>query len=114
MLKCLDIAEMVVDEATKQFSPLWDINQKSLDIFKQYCDAIDKLSNEFGGTSINVSVDEVKMTVAITMTCADITIENKTHMFYQLAERAISIGFSASEDDELETTFIFPSLWERV
>lgn len=114
MLKCFDIATMVVDEATKQFSPLWKINDKNADILKQYCEAIDLLSNEYNGTAINVFVDEVNMTVDITLTCGDLTIENKSHIFYQLAERAISVGFSTSEDGELEIKFVFPSLWEKV
>lgn len=114
MLKCFDIATMVVDEATKQFSPLWKINDKNVDILKQYCEAIDLLSNEYNGTAINVFVDEVNMTVDITLTCEDLTIENKSHIFYQLAERAISVGFSTSDDGELEIKFVFPSLWEKV
>ena len=114
MLKCFDIAKMVVEEADKQFSPLWKINEENLDILREYCDAIDELSNEFSGTSLNVTVDEVQMTVSITMTSEDLTVENESHLFYMLAERSISVGFAVSDDDELATTFVFPTLWERV
>ena len=61
-LKCFDIAEMVIDEATNQFFPIWIVNDDKKEIFKQYCDVLDSISEEFDGEAFEVDVDDVKMT----------------------------------------------------
>lgn len=114
MIKCFDVVSMVVDEANCRFSPLWKIDKEKHDILKQYCDYMDKLSADFGGKSFDVEVDEIKMTIQIVLECPDIIIEQPTHYFYELAKRAVNFGFSVSEDGNLNISFVFPSIWERV
>lgn len=112
-VKCFDVVSMVVEEATDQFYPLWEINKERYGILKQYCDVLDSLSTEFNGESFEAEVDDVSMTVTITMECQEITIESKNHRYYSLAKRAISFGFSVSDDGLLCAKFVFPSIWEK-
>lgn len=112
-INCAEVVSMVVEEATKQFAPLWALNSENYQILEQYCSVIDVLSEEFEGTSYEVSVDEIKMTVSIVMECEDITILSSAHHFYKLAERSVELGFSVSENGRLNVRFVFPSVWEK-
>lgn len=113
-VKCFDVVSMVVEEASKQFSPLWELNKDSYNILKQYCSVIDSLAEEFDGESFDVFIDDIKMTVGITLECSDITIESASHNFYKLAQRSNSVSFSTSEDGNLNVKFIFPSVWRKI
>ena len=113
-VNCFDVVSMVVEEATKQFAPLWKLNKENNKILEQYCSVIDSLAEEFGGMSFNVTVDDIAMTIAIEMECEDMTLESTTHKFYSLARRANAIGFSVSEGGNLNVKFVFPSVWSRV
>ena len=112
-VKCFDVVSMVVDEATKQFAPLWKIHEERNSILGQYCAVIDSLAEEFGGKSFDVAVDDISMEIAVIMECDDIVIESKTHKFYTLAQRTKSLGFSVSDDGGLNVKFVFPSVWVR-
>ena len=113
-VECFDMVSMVVDEATSQFAPIWKENKESKRILAQYCGVIDSLSDEFGGESFEVDVDDIKMTITIRLECQDMTLESQKHKYYDLAQRALSFGFSVSESGNLVVVFVFPSIWERV
>lgn len=113
-VRCFDVVSMVVEEATKQFKPLWKLNQEDNKILEQYCSAIDFLAEEFGGKSFDVTVDEILMTIEISMECDEMVISSKAHRFYSLAERANMFGFSVSEEGNLNIKFVFPSIWVKV
>lgn len=112
-VKCFDVVSMVVEEATKQFSPIWKLDDEKYRILEQYCTIIDGLSDEFEGVSYDVEVDDIKLTTAITLECQDISIEQSTHKFYSLAQRAVSIDFSSSKEGNLNVRFVFPCLWNK-
>lgn len=113
-VKCFDAVSMVVEEASKQFSPLWELDTESYDILKQYCSVIDSLAEEFDGESFDVSVDDIKMTIGIALECPDIVIESTSHNFYKLAQRSNSVSFSVTEDGNLNVEFTFPSVWRKI
>lgn len=112
-VKCFDTVSMVVDEATSQFAPLWRLNKEKLKILKQYCSALDMLSEEFNGESFDVEVDDIAMTITIQLECSDIIIESPQHIYYSLAQRSIPFGFSVSENGLLNAKFVFPSVWDK-
>lgn len=113
-VNCFDVVSMVVDEATAQFSPLWKINNDKYRVLKQYCGVLDSLATEFNGESFDVEVDDIAMTIAITMECHDVTIESKNHKYYSLAQCALAFGFSVSDEGLLCMKFVFPSVWDKV
>jgi len=112
-VKCYDVAELVIEEASARFAPLWQINTENLEIFKQYCEVIDSLANEFDGESFDVEVDEIAMDITIVLECSEIIIEDRNHIFYKLAKRTKKYGFSVSDGGNLLVKFVFPSLWEK-
>ena len=97
-VKCFDVVKMVTDEATSQFAPVWRESKERIDILKQYCQFLDKIADEFNGVSFDVEVDDMTMTIAITLECDEIVITEKNHPYYSLAQRAISFGFSVSDE----------------
>lgn len=112
-VSCFDIVSEVVDEATSQFAPLWKQNKESMRILEQYCSVLDSIAEDFRGEAFEVEVDDIAMTIAVTMECPDIIIESATHKFFTIAQRAKAVGFSVSENGNLNIKFIFPSVWER-
>ena len=112
-VKCFDAVSMVVEEATAQFAPIWKLDKEKYRILKQYCDALDVISDECDGVSFDVEVDDIAMTIAITLECQEMVIESKNHRYFSLAQRAVSFGFSVSEDGLLNAKFVFPSVWEH-
>lgn len=113
-VNCFDVVSAVVEEATGRFAPTWKVDKENYRILEQYCGVIDSLAEEFDGISFDVSVDDIQMTISIVMECGDMTIKSAEHAFYSLAERSIAIGFSVSEDGNLNGKFVFPSVWSRV
>ena len=113
-VKCFDAVSMVVEEATNQFSPLWKLDKEKYRILEQYCQVIDGLSDEFDGISYDVEIDDIAMTIAVTLECQDINIQQQSHKYYALAQRAVTFGFSTSEDGNLNVKFVFPSVWNKV
>jgi hypothetical protein len=113
-LKCFDIAEMVIDEATKQFFPIWIVNEEKKETFKQYCEALDSISDEFYGEAFDVDVDDAKMAISIKLFCSEFTIEDKSHPFYALAKKSLSMSFAyEKEDRNMSVEFVFPSIWDK-
>ena len=112
IIKCEDVVSMVVEEATAQFAPLWKRKEEDYNIIKQYSKALDNMASEFGGVAFEVDVDEIKMTVSISLECEEMIVHAKNHEFYQLAQRAVSFGFSTAGENII-VNFVFPSLWER-
>lgn len=107
----LDTAMDIVNEASEQFAPIWQINSERLQIFQQYCEALDALAKQYNVEAIEVGVNERNHTIDIQLECISMEVENKKHVFYELAERALSFGFEHSENGNLIVKFVFPSLW---
>ena len=113
-IRCFDVAEMVIEEATNRFAPIFKEDPERKDILKQYCEAIDELCSQFGGNSYEVEVDEIEMTISIRVECTDIQISDEKKLFIQLAERAVKHAFTPGEDGKtIIMEYVFPSIWTR-
>lgn len=112
--KCYTVLEPVIEETSSRFGALWKKNDKNVEILKQYCDAIDGFMEEFEAVGMSAEVCEEDLTIHITMECEDMVMDKKTHMFYQIMMRALSVKFSVSEDNNLNVEFVFPSVWEHI
>lgn len=51
-VNCFDVAQMVTDEASAQFAPLFCGNKEAKAILHQYCDAIDVLARDLTGSHL--------------------------------------------------------------
>lgn len=113
-IRCFDdVAKDVIKEASKRFSSMWKIDEDKLDIFEEYCDAIDTMVCEWDGISLKVEVDEISMQVSVVLECYEIIVRNSDEAFCKLIERADKYGFGVSDEGNLLIKFVFPSLWHK-
>lgn len=116
-IDCFSVVDEVIQEATKQFAPLFKIRQFDYDVLKSYCEIIDTISDNAEGIAYDVEVNDITLDITISFICEDLTIENSQYIFYDLAEKAKELKFSTSdfEDDSyLSVGFVFPSIWEKI
>ena len=112
-VNCFDVVQMVTDEASTQFAPLFCGNKEAKAILHQYFDAIGVLAREFDGVTFEASVHDESMEVSVTLECPDIVIRTQKHRFYDLVERSNAVRFSHGEGDTVAVAFVFPSIWNR-
>ena len=109
-----DIAQMVIEDANERFSPLFSINEERLDIFKQYCSVFDMILKEFGGETLEFSVDEITMRVTAAIGIEELVVDSEDRCaITSLLSKALSFKVEKGEDSALLLTLVFPSLWER-
>ena len=114
-VKCFDVVQMVVDEASNQFAPLWKVNEEKLNELKEKCADVDSMILDFGGEGIEVEVDDIKLTISITVSCCDGVIVEGGIVFLRVVNDALSVGFTKSKDGEgVDVTRVFPGIWDKV
>lgn len=111
-VKCFDVTNMVIEEANARFFPLYTPNSECVKVLQQYCKAIDLLAINFDGEFYEVEVDEIKMTVKITLGCHQISITNTPHLLLQLVQRSKLFRTCFSTDGLIHIEFTFPCLWK--
>lgn len=112
-IKCFEVVDSVVCMANERFGKLWEVNQNCYEILHIQCNTIDSILEEFGGTTIEVGIDEIRMTISITIECEDVTLKFKMYKFYKFMEVALSITVFDAKNGIVKTEFIFPSIWDR-
>ena len=112
MIKCFEFVNMVVDEATDRFSPLWEINEDHYAVLESYCDILDNIIKANDAESFNVEVSETDMTIKIIIESPDL-ISDMSDGLIELIKHTVGFGFSASDDGLLQTKLIFPGVWRR-
>lgn len=109
-----DIAEMVIEEATRQFKFHWVVPSEKRDTLKKDCELIDQLASEFDCESAEVDVDNETLDIRISVVCPDMVMEyGRTHPFFTIIQHTASFGFSTT-NDSLKVDFVFAGLWEKV
>ncbi len=111
-VKCFDVAEMVINEASSQFGILWKVDNEKLQRLKENCDLIDELSDDSCGVSFDAFVDEITMDISITLECEELIADNKDHVIYHLMDAAKAINLFA-RDGNLCIKLRFGSIWKR-
>ena len=113
MINTFNVLSEVLNEASKQFGGTWKASQNKLNVLKQYCAAIDLLCEEVDASTLETSVDDIKMTISIKVQCPEVVIKTKENLFYMLMSRTVRTDFSQI-DGELLIDFVFPSIWEHI
>ena len=111
VFKSREVAKMVIEEADKQFSPIWESDENSLPGLYQCCDWLDSLNEMFDSESIEVEVDEITMDVSVTIECNKVDVENC--IFRKLIKCAKTYAFFKTTEDKIEIKFVFHSVWKK-
>lgn len=112
-IKCYDVAEMVIEEATNQFGSLLKLDEERREELKECCDIVDILSQRFGGTSYEVEVDDKTNDIIVSLICGEMEVDTTSDDFYKLMCRAKKVGFKAYKNEQLQIDFILNSIWVR-
>lgn len=110
-IKCFDIVQSVLDCAIDEFGIAQEMIEENLDILHEYCDAIDDIADEFNGEQYVVEVEKETGNIIITVEVADLCIESRSHVFYQLVKRSVKYRMTSTKDACLAIEFTFPCLW---
>lgn len=113
-IKCFDVASEIIEEATKQFSPVWKLNNDNYKIFEKYCNTIDKIIESISAISFGVSVDDISMFVTLSVECVTINSESNNDYLSKLIKAASKVKFEATKDGDLMISFVFPPLWDHI
>lgn len=111
--KSFPAASAVLDTANERFAPMFQPVPERVKILEQYCSAIDEMAELYDGTEFECEIDEMNMTVKLSVVLTEVKVEKWTAPFNQLAERSLSFRVDHCEEDSIRIAFVFPSLWEK-
>lgn len=109
---CQSVADMVLEEVTKRFSPALRENKKAAAVLRECCGQMDALASEWGAEACRVEVNE-DLSISVNLECPDAVVEQRTGVFYKIAGVAEWVRFSQEKRDGLSVEFVFPGIWER-
>lgn len=115
-MNCYSMTEIVTDEASPQFAPLWREDKQRKRFLKTCCNDIDTLASLVNADSLGVEIDDVEMTITISIECDKIVMESRQHKLYEIAGKAAEVKFAVSQEDQnkLLICFVFPGIWKHV
>lgn len=87
-MECFDVVEMVLDEANKQFAPLWKEDVEKKEELRQWCSKIDAFAKVTDAAGYEVEVD-------------DLTLKIYVEVIWE------------KENNEAKLGFVFPSVWKH-
>lgn len=111
-VKCFEVVSMLVKEATKRFSLLWQENNQKLSFLRECCFAIDKLAEKFNGNSYDVEINETSMEISVCLEC-DSAIITQKYLLYNLTEHTTTFDVSPTDSNKCNVKFVFPSIWDK-
>ncbi len=107
-----NVVKPVLKDADERFAPSFRPDPERVKILEQYCEAFDRLIERHDGEEFEISVDEIGMTVKISVTFTEMEVNRGVTEFAQLMERADNVRLSWYDGDHFLAEFTFPSLWE--
>lgn len=110
-VKCFDAVNMVLEEATERFYPLWSPDAHRTEQLRQYCEAIDAVVDEYGGTYFEVEVDEETMRIHVKLVCQEITLQRDKLL--PVIQRSVFTRIVNRENDALAIHFAFAGIWHH-
>ncbi len=109
-----DMAKEVIDTFSKEHSESLELDNERLDIFAEYCEAIDLIANynKAKCLAFKVEDDNGENTVICKMMLPELVATTSRSLFCDLVAR--SIDFSVENVEKaVVLTFVFPSLWRE-
>lgn len=110
-ITCYDVVRIMLDEATKQFSPAFKEDSEKKRELERYCDWITIISDEFGGESYDIEIDDVTIDISVSLTCKEIKTTEQTPALYMLLSRTKSVELEAVDDTYIKIKFVFNGIW---
>lgn len=114
-IKCVDVVNMLLDEATEQFGVLVREDRSRRDKFNMNCEILDDIIERFDGISADVNIDDETMDITISIVCSEFEIGSSDDVFYQLLKNTKHFVVRAYDDadDRIEMEFVFDGIWVK-
>ncbi len=109
-----DTAKEIIDTFSKEHSERLELVSERLDIFAEYCEAIDLIAdyNNAKCVAFKIEDDNDDNTVICKMMLPELVAATSRSLFCDLVAR--SIDFSVENVEKaVVLTFVFPSLWKE-
>lgn len=109
-----DTAKEIIDTFSKEHSKRLELVSERLDIFAEYCEAIDLIAdyNNAKCVAFKIEDDNDDNTVICKMMLPELVAATSRSLFCDLVAR--SIDFSVENVEKVVVlTFVFPSLWKE-
>ena len=109
-----DTAKEIIDTFSKEHSERLELVSERLDIFAEYCEAIDLIAdyNSAKCVAFKIEDDNDDNTVICKMMLPELVTATSRSLFCDLVAR--SIDFSVENVEKaVVLTFVFPSLWKE-
>ena len=112
-IKCYDVTELIIDEATKQFLPMLKENEDKKKTLKKQCNAIDWIAEQFGGVSYEININDVTMRIMISLVCEESELDKSCSDFLKMIDNTLQIAFKEVDEDYIQIDFVFDGIWEK-
>lgn len=109
-MKCYDAVMEKVREADRAFGEEYKLNEASLEMIKEHCEAIDEVMDSNYAEEFAVRIDRDKMTPVVTMISGDFVAEGESNKYYDLIQKVKSFGFY-QRDEKVAAYVELPSPW---
>lgn len=112
-VKCFDVVNMVVQDASDEFGEKWSINHEALKTIERRCDKIESIMKDFNGDMFEASVDEY--THDITLSFAISHFIPKTQTDYRMMILLLSsdeMKVSGWGRELIRFDIIVPGVWD--
>lgn len=110
-MRCFDTAKEVIDIYSKENISHLELDKKRLEIFTEYCEAIDLIADYDCAKCVAFKVGDDNTVICKIMLPALETSASKSP-FCDLVARSVSFSVENVEGD-IVLTFVFPSLWRE-
>ena len=112
-IKCYDVTELIIDEATKQFLPMLKENEDKKKTLKKQCNAIDWIAEQLGGVSYEININDVTMRIMISLVCEEFELDKSCSDFLKMIDNTLQIAFKEVDEDYIQIDFVFDGIWEK-
>lgn len=112
-IKCYDAVKSIIDEATRQFSPIFKEDRIKKEMFKEQCNAIDWIAEQFGGVSYEININDVTMRIMISLVCEEFELDKSCSDFLKMIDNTLQIAFKEVDENYIQIDFVFDGVWEK-
>lgn len=113
-VKCYEVARVLIYDYVTEHDDL-KINGELISEFKETCSNIDKFAKDFEATGYDVEIDKDTGEIKISVFCGEIIIEDKSHLFYNVLDKAKRVSFkNGDEDDSVIVNLVFDGVFSKM
>lgn len=113
MVTCLDATNMLLDEATERFKPLFNINNSKAEALRKKCVLIDKMVSMFDCDSLDVDIDEITMNISFTFVCEDFEVSRNDVWFINVLKDAKIVEIDRADDLHIKLKIVYSGVWVK-